>query len=674
MDNFKYEMRINLNVLNHLGLNLYSNIPAVLSEVVANSWDADATNVDIKIEKGKISITDDGHGMTEVDVNNKYLWVGYERRKNKQLAITEKYKREVMGRKGIGKLSLFSIAETVEVHTFRAGEKNGFVMSVEKIKAEIEQEGSTYYPDPLDESEVDLKRDGTRIILTGLKKGVNQAPNALRKRLARRFSIIGNGNFNVKINGEAVTVTDRDYFRKLQYLWHFGDRSESYIELCKRFKLHKLEHEEKRKGEIKVIDESDVQDKTYSVKGWIGTVLAPADLIDNEAGDNLNKIVIMVRGKLAQENILEDFAEGRLYTKYLIGEIHADFLDLDDADDIATSSRQEIIKDDPRYQALHVWIEKELKNIRYQWTDLRNEKGEEDARQIPAIAKWLDGLRGDRKRHAKALLGKIGQLALDEDKRVELYQYSVLAFESLMYKDRLSALQNITPENIHEFVEIFADLAEIEASHYYQIVNERLQIIETLDEMVDTNVVEEMIRDYLYEHLWLFDPSWERATDALYMEQKVKTAFDKINNKLLKSESGRKEHNGRVDIRYKKVSGQHVIIELKRPNRKMSDSVLMEQVDKYRTALRELLDESGSRNEPIEIVCIVGKKLKQWKNPAEQDMSEKMLAAKNTRVVLYRKLIKDSRRSYQAFLEKKEDAGRVCELIRSIETDVLKGV
>ena len=49
----KYQMTINLNVLNHLGINLYSNIPAVLSEIVANSWDADATEVDIQIEKGQ---------------------------------------------------------------------------------------------------------------------------------------------------------------------------------------------------------------------------------------------------------------------------------------------------------------------------------------------------------------------------------------------------------------------------------------------------------------------------------------------------------------------------------------------------------------------------------------------------------------------------------------------
>ena len=56
----KYQMTINFNILNHLGINLYSNVPAVLSEIVANSWDADATKVDIEMENGKITITDNG--------------------------------------------------------------------------------------------------------------------------------------------------------------------------------------------------------------------------------------------------------------------------------------------------------------------------------------------------------------------------------------------------------------------------------------------------------------------------------------------------------------------------------------------------------------------------------------------------------------------------------------
>ena len=58
--NPNYYMTISLNVLNHMGLNLYSNTPAVLAEVVANSWNADATNVNIKfdIEGKTVTISD----------------------------------------------------------------------------------------------------------------------------------------------------------------------------------------------------------------------------------------------------------------------------------------------------------------------------------------------------------------------------------------------------------------------------------------------------------------------------------------------------------------------------------------------------------------------------------------------------------------------------------------
>ena len=62
-------MTINLNILDHLGVGLYSNIPAVLSEAVANAWDADAEHVKISVDlnKKEISIEDDGHGMSIAD-------------------------------------------------------------------------------------------------------------------------------------------------------------------------------------------------------------------------------------------------------------------------------------------------------------------------------------------------------------------------------------------------------------------------------------------------------------------------------------------------------------------------------------------------------------------------------------------------------------------------------
>ena len=99
MSEAKFQMSINLQVLNHLGLNLYSNTSAVLSEVVANAWDADATEVNIQIDGDTISITDNGIGMSLSDINNKYLTVGYQKRSESGLSLT--LKRPVMGRKGI---------------------------------------------------------------------------------------------------------------------------------------------------------------------------------------------------------------------------------------------------------------------------------------------------------------------------------------------------------------------------------------------------------------------------------------------------------------------------------------------------------------------------------------------------------------------------------------------
>ena len=74
---YTFTMSLSLNVLNHLGINLYSNIPAVLSEIVANSWDADAQNVVVQISNDELVIEDDGVGMTVSEINEHFLKVGY---------------------------------------------------------------------------------------------------------------------------------------------------------------------------------------------------------------------------------------------------------------------------------------------------------------------------------------------------------------------------------------------------------------------------------------------------------------------------------------------------------------------------------------------------------------------------------------------------------------------
>jgi len=51
----RFKLTISLNVLEHLGINLYSNVASVLSEIVANAWDADATEVHIDWDRGSSS-------------------------------------------------------------------------------------------------------------------------------------------------------------------------------------------------------------------------------------------------------------------------------------------------------------------------------------------------------------------------------------------------------------------------------------------------------------------------------------------------------------------------------------------------------------------------------------------------------------------------------------------
>ena len=124
------ELVISMTVLEDLGINLYGNVPAVLAETVANAWDADAKQVDISYDTTKktIVIKDDGIGMTRDELQKFYLTVGHKRRVAGRTRTSKG--RKPMGRKGIGKLSLFSIAEKVTVETIRKNEKTSIQMDV----------------------------------------------------------------------------------------------------------------------------------------------------------------------------------------------------------------------------------------------------------------------------------------------------------------------------------------------------------------------------------------------------------------------------------------------------------------------------------------------------------------------------------------------------------------
>ena len=177
------------------------------------------------------------------------------------------------------------------------------------------------------------------------------------------------------------------------------------------------------------------------------------------------------------------------------------------------------------------------------------------------------------------------------------------------------------------------------------------------------------IQEIVYEHLWLLDPSWDRATETPYMEQTVQKEFEEIDAKEILTD---KELNGRYDIKYKMTAGKHVIIELKRADRTLNQYELLDQVEKYGEALRKLIRATG-KNEPVEIVCLVGKPLAQWLEDDERrERSKRTMAEQSVRVVLYDELIENACRNYNAFLQLRHEHGRAYRLIKNLEIETLE--
>ncbi len=668
-------MSISLNVLNHLGLNLYSNVPSVLSEAVANAWDADATQVDVDLfpEEERIEITDNGHGMDEEDVNHRYLHVGYRRREDEDRPeTTPKFDREPMGRKGIGKLSLFSIARTVKVYTTDGNVENAFKMTVDGIKEAIGEEDSNgetidptgrYSPTVLNEFPEDLDQ-GTKIVLTDLKKKIYNTEEALRKRVARRFSIIGEQHdFQVSVNKNEVDITDRDYFHKLQFIWtiddgeDYGTPSQSYEDFCTNL----------AEDPIQLDDETP---DGYEIKGWIGAVEKPKELevTYGDKKDDLNKITLMMRGKMAQEDLLENYNDAGVYTSYLVGEIHADHLDADDMDDIATSDRESIKENSPRFGDLLDFIDEQLRQIRSDWDELRDKQGSDKAREIDAIEDWYDSLdREHHKRKAQSLFGKINKITTDsEEERRELFKYGVLAFERLRYKENLDKLNRISVEDLEAASEVFVDLDDIEATLYHQIVQQRLNVINKLQEAIDKDAKERVLQEHLFDNLWLLDPSWERATDSKVMEQQINTEFQERYEEVLSGD----QRKGRVDIKYRKTTGQHVIVELKRPGRDVTSYELADQANRYIGALEDVLEARDEGHETVKAVCVVGRKPKNWRDQSDQreEQNREALEKDGIRILRYQKLLNDAQKAYQSYIDGRNKANRIAGVIDQLDT------
>lgn len=366
-----YTFEFSLTTLEHLGRGLYRNYITVLGEAISNAWDADATNVWIEFDRRKdvMTIKDDGIGMTSDDIQNKFLKIGYSKRKDGGRLSGKK--RPFIGAKGIGKLALLSCAQKVTVASKpEGGPVSGCVIDNEAVDDAIDRDLSQYnlsLPSISDAvgTRLDRLKHGTILILEN-NKAKNSSDGFLRKALALefRFSLI-DPSFTIHFNGRPIGPEDTRKLREdTQFLWKIGkDFRDPFL------------------GGIIAACEGTIEfEDVQGVRGFLASVKEPKDLNVFGTGKRLG-VDLFVNGRLRERDIFSRRPSARVPEQYLYGQIHLDALDgVDTAidSDPFTSSREEIKEDEPLFNALlDEWVTPVRARVFDQWDKWRLELKEE---------------------------------------------------------------------------------------------------------------------------------------------------------------------------------------------------------------------------------------------------------------------------------------------------------
>jgi len=236
------------HIVQDLGLNLYTSLPRVLVEFVANGYDADAESVDITVPKERIQkardvlkkqwelesaeaetpstvqrledrtlprdieikIVDTGTGMSREDFRTKFLRAGRRRRQEDGRSHSEGG-RALMGRKGLGKLAGFGVAHFVQVTSRAKGADHA-------TRIELDYEELIKVTDtneiPIQEHQLDdpgvLSTGGTEIVLSGLLyEPMKSRLSTIAHAIGDHFAQIDQGDFVIRLNGDAVEPSPR---------------------------------------------------------------------------------------------------------------------------------------------------------------------------------------------------------------------------------------------------------------------------------------------------------------------------------------------------------------------------------------------------------------------------------------------------------------------------------
>lgn len=143
----KLQFKISSALKDLVGKDLITSDNIAIFELVKNSYDAYADHVVITFANDKITIADNGKGMSFADLKDKWLFLGFSAKKDgsedyeddKQKSYRDKIKRYYAGAKGIGRFSCDRLGSLLTITTKTETANYAEQISVDWSKFEVDQ-------------------------------------------------------------------------------------------------------------------------------------------------------------------------------------------------------------------------------------------------------------------------------------------------------------------------------------------------------------------------------------------------------------------------------------------------------------------------------------------------------------------------------------------------------
>ena len=541
-------MRYAGGLVRHLGLQMYAGFVPAIAELVANAWDADASEVAVELpldeaitDQTIVRVTDNGNGMTFDEVNDAYLVLGRDRRAATGTSYTPAGRR-VMGRKGIGKLAGFGIAHLMRVETVRDGHLTAFELDYDDIVAEAKQVLVAPYKPRLvaDRSvtEADELQRGTRITLSRLQVRRQVNSSQFARSMSGRFSIFGD-QFRLIVNGEPSKA------EAIGWQFRFPET-----------------------GEL-----SEDIEGIGTVRWWVGFTEKPIPHEDARG------IAVLAHGKLVQRPFFFDLSggmQGQHGLQYMTGQVVAD--GLDDVQDLIATDRATVLWEDPVAQPLLKWGQEKVRSLLREWSGGRQRVNIERVHAAVPELQSLDRLpERARVELTKAVQALAKVDTIDEERLQELVRFLVQAYDNELFMTLVRELNQADPQVGADLVRLFSEWDVQEAVSLAWIVRGRVEIIRQFEKLIADQVPEKPdMHEFVKAHPWLLGPSF----DPLRHE----TSLDRIIREELGIDPDTEEGRRRIDFFTLADGGQAVVVELKRPGGTLTREELR-QLEDYVTVL-----------------------------------------------------------------------------------------